>query len=126
MAALARVFRGSRFLMSPAAAAGGKKAPAAGTVATKATAAAAKNKGGIMKPMPVSAALSRFAGGAPAVARSQAVKLVWDHIKANGLQNPANKREIICDAALKNLFGGRDKVGMMEIAKLLSPHFLKN
>lgn len=41
------------------------------------------------------------------------------------LQNPANKREINCDDKLKSLFAGKDKVGMMEIAKLLSPHFIK-
>ncbi|KAJ1277713.1 hypothetical protein BS78_04G024800 [Paspalum vaginatum] len=128
MAAVARVFRGSRFLMSPAGgvAAGVKKAAAAAAQVTKADATAAKEKRGILKPVPVSDALSRFAGGAPEIARPAAVKLIWDHIKANGLQNPANKREIICDGVLKSLFGERDKVGMMEIAKLLSPHFLKN
>ncbi|WVZ78016.1 hypothetical protein U9M48_025796 [Paspalum notatum var. saurae] len=125
MAAVARVFRGSRFLMSPAGgvAAGAKKAAAK---VTKADATAAKEKRGILKPVPISDALSRFAGGAPEIARSAAVKLIWNHIKANGLQNPENKREIICDGALKSLFGGRDKVGMLEIAKLLSPHFIKN
>jgi upstream activation factor subunit UAF30 len=42
------------------------------------------------------------------------------------LQNPSKKSEINCDATLKSLFGGRDKIGMMEVSKLLSPHFLKN
>lgn len=41
------------------------------------------------------------------------------------LQNPANKREIQCDEKLKTIFAGKDKVGMLEIAKLLSPHFIK-
>ena len=44
----------------------------------------------------------------------------------NDLQNPAKKKEINCDAALKSLFGGRDKVGMLEIPKLLNPNFMKN
>ncbi|CAL5024211.1 unnamed protein product [Urochloa decumbens] len=126
MASLARVFRGSRFLMSPvagAAAAGAKKAV---SQVTKADATAAKAKRGIMKPVPVSEELRRFIGGEPEVARPQVVKLVWDYIKTNGLQNPAKKTEIICDPTLKSLFGGRDKVGMMEIAKLLNHHFLKN
>ncbi|CAL4890226.1 unnamed protein product [Urochloa decumbens] len=129
MASLARVFRGSRFLMSPAAgpaaaaAAGAKKAV---PQVTKADATAAKAKRGIMKPVPVSEELRRFIGGEPEVARPQVVKLVWDYIKTNGLQNPAKKTEIICDPTLKSLFGGRDKVGMMEIAKLLNHHFLKN
>ncbi|RLN07528.1 protein TRI1-like [Panicum miliaceum] len=129
MAAVARVFRGSRFLMSPApgaaaAAAGAKKAAA--PQVTKADATAAKEKRGIMKPLPVSEEMRRFAGGAPEIARAQAVKLIWAHIKANGLQNPVKKTEINCDATLKSLFGGRDKVGMLEIGKLINPHFLKN
>ncbi|CAN6237019.1 unnamed protein product, partial [Urochloa humidicola] len=125
MAAVARIFRGSRFLMSPAAgaAAGAKKAA---PKVTKADATAAKENRGIMKPVPVSEELRRFVGGEPEVARPQVVKLIWAHIKKNGLQNPEKKQEIICDATLKSLFGGRDKVGMMEISKLLNPHFLKN
>ncbi|CAL4971631.1 unnamed protein product [Urochloa decumbens] len=131
MASLARVFRGSRFLMSPAAGPAAAAAAAAGAKkavpqVTKADATAAKAKRGIMKPVPVSEELRRFIGGEPEVARPQVVKLVWDYIKTNGLQNPAKKTEIICDPTLKSLFGGRDKVGMMEIAKLLNHHFLKN
>uniref|UniRef100_A0A804P531 DM2 domain-containing protein n=1 Tax=Zea mays TaxID=4577 RepID=A0A804P531_MAIZE len=40
--------------------------------------------------------------------------------------NPAKKTEINCDATLKSLFGGRDKVGMLEINRLLNAHFPKN
>ncbi|XP_066329211.1 protein TRI1-like [Miscanthus floridulus] len=133
MAAVARVFRGSLFLMSPAAgaAAGAKKAGAASAaVATKKRTKAASTEPraltGIRKPMPVSDEFSRFAGGAPEVARSDAMKLIWAHIKAHGLQDPAKKTEINCDATLKSLFGGRDRIGMLEIMKLLRPHFLKN
>ncbi|EES06225.1 protein TRI1 [Sorghum bicolor] len=131
MAAVARVFRGSLFLMSPAAgtgkAAGAKAAAAAATKKrTKAPSTEPRVPTGISKPIPVSAELSRFAGGAPEVARSQAVKLIWAHIKAHGLQDPAKKTEINCDATLKSLFGGRDRIGMLEIMKLLRPHFLKN
>ncbi|KAL4561490.1 hypothetical protein LXL04_033656 [Taraxacum kok-saghyz] len=39
--------------------------------------------------------------------------------------NPTNKREIICDEKLKTIFEGRDRVGFLEIAKLLAPHFVK-
>ena len=41
------------------------------------------------------------------------------------VQNPMNKREIICDEKLKTIFEGKDKVGFLEIAKLLAPHFVK-
>ena len=44
---------------------------------------------------------------------------------AFGLQNPADKREIFCDEKLKALFSGKDKVGFLEIGKLLSLHFVK-
>lgn len=41
------------------------------------------------------------------------------------LQNPQNKREIICDAKLKTIFDDKDTVGFLEIGKLLTPHFVK-
>ena len=41
------------------------------------------------------------------------------------LQNPTDKREIICDEKLKSLFEGKDKVGFLEIGKLLTSHFIK-
>lgn len=95
--------------------------------AAAAAAAAAKPKAvGILKPVPVSPALRKFLGGAPEISRAEAVKKVWDHIKLHQLQNPANKREIDCDEKLKSIFDGKDKVGMLEIAKLLSPHFQKS
>ena len=42
------------------------------------------------------------------------------------LQNPTNKREIYCDDKLKAIFEGREKVGFLEIGKLLTRHFVKN
>ncbi|KAF7083125.1 hypothetical protein CFC21_086935 [Triticum aestivum] len=138
--AAATVFRGCRALMSSSAAAkGGKKtasaAAAAAKGAKKPASAAAKPKAakkpvdpnnlrGIMRPVPVSDALRKF-GGAAHISRSGVLKIVWDYIKANDLQNPLNKREIICDEKLKTIFPGRDTVHMMEVTKLLSPHFVK-
>ncbi|KAL6888560.1 hypothetical protein ACP4OV_009586 [Aristida adscensionis] len=124
-AAAARVFRGCRVLMSPAATpAAGKAAKPAAAKVTKAAAAAAKENRGIMRPLPISDALRRFVG-APEVSRVGATKLIWAHIKANGLQSPTDKRVINLDDKLKSLFGEKDKIGMMEIAKLLKPHFPK-
>ncbi|WZZ59640.1 hypothetical protein YC2023_059747 [Brassica napus] len=60
------------------------------------------------------------------LSRATAVKKVWEHIKGNNLQNPENRKEIICDDKLKTIFEGKDKVGFTEIAKLLSPHFPKS
>ncbi|XP_009625777.1 protein TRI1 [Nicotiana tabacum] len=79
---------------------------------------------GILKPQPVSPALGKFLGTAEA-SRTDAVKKVWEYIKTHNLQNPANKREIHCDDKLKTIFDGKDKVGFLEIARLLTQHFQK-
>ncbi|KAH8051551.1 SWIB/MDM2 domain-containing protein [Aureococcus anophagefferens] len=49
------------------------------------------------------------------------VKLLWKYIKKHDLQNPANKNEIVCDAALKAAFK-KDKVTSFGMSKLLSAH----
>ncbi|NP_001308625.1 SWIB_MDM2 domain protein precursor [Solanum lycopersicum] len=80
---------------------------------------------GIMKPRRVSPEMQAFLGGMSEVPRTQALKLIWAHIKANDLQDPQNKKVIICDEKLKTIFGGKERVGFLEIAGLISPHFLK-
>lgn len=60
--------------------------------------------------------------GSGQVTRAQAVSKMWDYIKKNNLQNPQNKREIMADAKLKPIFGGKDKVSMFEMNKHLSNH----
>jgi chromatin remodeling complex protein RSC6 len=40
-------------------------------------------------------------------------------------QDPNDKKIIICDDKLKKIFGGRDRVGFLEISGLLNPHFQK-
>jgi len=79
---------------------------------------------GILKITPVSPALRQFLG-APEASRTDAVKKIWEYIKLHNLQNPANKKEIYCDDKLKTIFEGKDKVGFLEIGKLLSRHFVK-
>nr|XP_043610648.1 upstream activation factor subunit spp27-like [Erigeron canadensis] len=81
---------------------------------------------GISKPSPISPALGLFLGGVSEYPRTDAVKKIWDYIKLHQLQNPTNKKEIICDEKLKTIFDGKDKVGFLEIAKLLAPHFVKS
>ncbi|WVZ90340.1 hypothetical protein U9M48_036649 [Paspalum notatum var. saurae] len=80
---------------------------------------------GITKPKPISPELREFVGGAAELPRTEAIKLVWAHIKGNNLQDPNNKKIIICDDKLKKIFGGRDRVGFLEISGLLNPHFPK-
>ncbi|MFS8033381.1 putative transcription regulator SWI/SNF-BAF60b family [Helianthus anomalus] len=80
---------------------------------------------GIMAPIPLSEALVKFLGtGEDALARSDVVKRIWDYIKQNNLQDPADKRQIICDDKLKELFDV-DTFNGFTVSKLLSTHFIK-
>ncbi|KAH6767074.1 SWIB/MDM2 domain superfamily protein [Perilla frutescens var. hirtella] len=80
---------------------------------------------GIMKPRRVSPEMQEFLGGVAEIPRTQALKEIWAHIKQQNLQDPADKKVIICDEKLKKIFAGKDRVGFLEIAGLISPHFLK-
>ncbi|PKU71750.1 upstream activation factor subunit spp27 [Dendrobium catenatum] len=79
---------------------------------------------GITKPKPVSPAMQAFLG-VKEIPRTQALKQIWAYIKQNNLQDPENKKIIVCDEKLKSIFGGRDRVGFLEISGLLNPHFVK-
>ena len=78
-------------------------------------------RGGIAKPVTPSPELAAVVGAGP-LPRSEIVSKMWDHIKKNNLQNPANKREILADDKLKPVFGGKDKVSMFEMNKHLAAH----
>jgi len=59
--------------------------------------------------------------GAEPVARTQVIKKLWDYIKANGLQDAANKRAINADAKLLAVFG-KPQVTMFELAGIAGKH----
>jgi DNA topoisomerase-3 len=96
----------------------GKKTPAAKKAAAKEAKPKAPRKPAAGKAP--SAALAAVIGS-EAVARTEVMKKLWDYIKANGLQDPKDKRTIHADAKLKAVFG-KDSVGMFEIAGLIGPH----
>ncbi|MCR4325763.1 MAG: SWIB/MDM2 domain-containing protein [Patescibacteria group bacterium] len=75
----------------------------------------------LLKPLTLSPELEAVVGAGP-LARGQVVKKLWEYIKANNLQNPQNKRNILADEKLKVLFGGKEEVTMFEMTKLVSPH----
>jgi chromatin remodeling complex protein RSC6 len=50
---------------------------------------------------------------------------MWDYIKANGLQDQANKRMINADDKLGKVFGGKKQVSMFELAKIVNNHVQK-
>ena len=79
-----------------------------------------KAGGGLARPVTPSAELAAITGAAP-LPRSQVVSKIWDHIRKNNLQNPANKREILADDKLKKVFGV-DRCTMFEMNKHLSRH----
>jgi DNA topoisomerase-3 len=95
-----------------------KKAAAPKTPAVKAPKAPRKTTAASGKQP--SAALAAVIG-AEAVSRPEAVKKLWDYIKANGLQDAANKRNINADAKLEPVFG-KPQVTMFEIAGVLGKH----
>ena len=90
-----------------------KKAPATKTAATKAPRKAAAGKA-------PSAALAAVIGNEP-VARPEAVKKMWEYIKAHNLQDPKDKRTIVADDKLRAVFG-KDSAGMFELAGILGNH----
>ena len=75
----------------------------------------------LLRPLNLSAELEAVVGPGP-LARSQVIKKLWEYIKANNLQNPENKRNILADDKLKPLFDGKGEVSMFEMTKLVSKH----
>ncbi len=67
-----------------------------------------------------SAALAAVIGSEP-VARAQVIKKLWDYIKAHGLQDATNKRNINADAKLLAVFG-KPQVTMFELAGIVGKH----
>jgi chromatin remodeling complex protein RSC6 len=93
-----------------------KKAPKKRKTASKRKPSAA-----FMKPMKISPALAAVIGAGP-YPRTEVTKRLWAYIKKHKLQDAKNKRDINADANLKAVFGGRGKVNMFEMTKLVSKH----
>jgi len=115
---------------APAKKAAAKKAPAKTAVKTAAKAPAAKKaaapakkrtpNAAFMKAMTPSPALAAIVGDKP-LPRTDVTKKVWDYIKKNNLQDAAQKRVIIADAKLKEIFG-KAKADMFEMTKMINAH----
>jgi chromatin remodeling complex protein RSC6 len=83
--------------------------------------AARKPNAAFMKPVTPDAALSAVVGSKP-LPRTELTKKLWEYIKKNGLQDKKDRKQINADAALKVVFGGKGKVSMFEMTKLVSKH----
>jgi upstream activation factor subunit UAF30 len=94
------------------------KPPAEKAAASKPASSAKPNA--LQKPMQLSEALAAVAGPGP-MSRGEVVSKVWIYIKANNLQNPKNRREILADDKLRKVLG-KDTVTMFEMNKHLAQH----
>ncbi|GAB4830765.1 hypothetical protein Ancab_004798 [Ancistrocladus abbreviatus] len=61
--------------------------------------------------------------GESALPRTEVVRQLWAYIRKNNLQDPSNKRKIICDEALRAVFE-TDCTDMFKMNKLLSKHIM--
>ena len=113
----------------PAAKKSAKKAPAkkaatkkpAAKKAAKKSASKRKPNAAFMKAMTPSATLASVIGSSP-MPRTEVTKKIWDYIKKNKLQDSINRRLINADDKLRAVFGGKGKVSMFEMTKLVSNH----
>lgn len=97
-----------------------KAAPKAAAKAAAPKKSTAGRTDGIHKPVKPSKELAAVVG-ADSLSRGDVVSKIWDYIKKNKLQNPADGREILADKTLEAIFG-KPKVTMFEMNKLISGH----
>lgn len=57
--------------------------------------------------------------------RQQVTQALWTYIREKNLQNPGDKREIICDTQLSRIMGGQGKVTMFSMNKFITAHLLE-
>ena len=107
---------------------GAKKGGAKKSAAKKSTKKAAKKGGAkrkpnaaFMAPKQPDAALGAVVGNNP-LPRTEITKKLWQYIKRNGLQDAKERRMINADDKLKPVFGGKGKVSMFEMTKLVNKH----
>ncbi len=73
---------------------------------------------GFNKPLQLSTELGIFMD-ATISTRSAVVQRMWEYIKENSLQNPKDKREILCNTTLEKIFK-RKKFTMFQMNKYLA------
>jgi len=105
----------------PAAKKSAAKKPAVKKAAAKKPASKRKPNAAFMKAMTPSATLAAVIGSTP-MPRTEVTKKIWDYIKKNKLQDSINRRLINADERLRAVFGGKGKVSMFEMTKLVSNH----
>ena len=74
-----------------------------------------------MTPVTPDTLLAAVVGSNP-LPRTELTKKLWAYIKKNGLQDKKVRTQINADDKLKAVFGGKTKVSMFEMTKLVSGH----
>lgn len=74
-----------------------------------------------MRPVQPDEALGAVVGSNP-MPRTELTKKLWAYIRKNGLQDPKEKRMINADDKLSKVFGGKKRVSMFDMTKLVSQH----
>jgi len=80
-----------------------------------------KPNAAFMKPMQPSPQLAAVVGSSP-MPRTEVTKKLWQYIKRKGLQDQKERRKINADDALRVVFGGKGRVSMFDMTKLVSKH----
>eukprot|EP00736_Rhodelphis_marinus_P005544 Rmarinus@m.25950 len=76
--------------------------------------------GGLTKPVKITTDLADIVGG-DTMPRTEIIRALWKYIREHSLQNPSNKREIICDKKMKDVFG-HESMSMFDMNKFLNQH----
>jgi len=74
-----------------------------------------------MPDVSLSKPLAELVGG-DKMTRGEVTKKVWEYIKSRNLQDPKDKRQILPDKALAELFGSDESVSMFKMTALISKH----
>jgi upstream activation factor subunit UAF30 len=74
-----------------------------------------------MRPVQPDDTLAAVVGSSP-LPRTELTKKLWSYIKKNKLQDTKVKTQINADDKLRPVFGGKSKVSMFEMTKLVSRH----
>jgi len=86
--------------------------------------AARKPNAAFMKPVQPNEKLAAVVGSNP-LPRTELTKKLWAYIKKNALQDKKVRTQINADDKLKAVFGGKAKVSMFEMTKLVSNNLVK-
>jgi chromatin remodeling complex protein RSC6 len=74
-----------------------------------------------MKPVKPDETLAMIIGAEP-IPRTEVTRKMWEYIRTHNRQDPQKRTFVMADDRLKQVFGGRDRVSMFEMTKLVFEH----